>query len=72
MCKRTSIWDFKTRMRKYLSLKNRNIALIDHVKEKYDISFQEAVDKLLEEPEVREEAFNELKAYYPDYMKEGK
>lgn len=62
-----SIWDRKTRVRKYISLKNNNIAIIEHVKEKHGISFDEAVDKLLEYPEERSAAVEELQEYYYDF-----
>ncbi|MDM5272090.1 hypothetical protein PGH07_07850 [Sulfurovum sp. zt1-1] len=67
MCKKNSIWDRKTRIRKYFSLKNRNIAMIEHVQEKYNITFEEAIDKLLETPSERENAMKELKDYYFDF-----
>jgi len=63
-----SIWERKSRVRKYISLKNNNIAIIEHVKEKHDITFDEAVDILLEHPEERSQAVEELKEYYYDFQ----
>ena len=67
MCKRGNIWEHKTRIRKYLSLKNRTIVLIEYVQEKENISFEEATDRLFEDVALLEQTKKEVEESYPTY-----
>ena len=65
MSKKMNFWDTKAKFRKRLSLKNRNILIIEHVSERYNISSSEAIEKCLEDPSVFEEAKIYLSKEYP-------
>ena len=67
MCKKMNFWDTKAKFRKSLSLTNRNILIIEHISESYNISPSEAIEKCLEYPSVLEEAREYLSKEYHDF-----
>lgn len=66
MCKKHSFWDLRTRIRRNISLKNKNILIVETVQEEYDVEEVEALEMLMESDTLYSETEQKLKEYYKD------
>lgn len=66
MCKKNNFWGLKTRIRRNISLKNKNILMIEKVQEEYGVEEGEALEMLMESDTLYKETEKKLKEYYAD------
>ena len=66
-----NFWQNKTRLRRFIPLKNRTMYIIGQIAEQDDRDVADVIEKMIEASPMYKEKIAEVAKMFPDVMEEG-